>query len=508
MFDYLQQFNSLSKDLRDRISSPSVMAAVTELEGKYKVDLAMTVMKVMIKSLTVKDLPSFFISDANLSQVTAESLARELKEKVFSVVADHLGLTAEIRALDLDRDIAALIREAGLSLASDNLVSRLKNILATYLRGVRSKIDTRNSLAKDVKVGGLNLSPTEIDRVLKICDSGKLQSAAQASPAPQSKPAAFTLPPEEYDLKRALSSGQVKPVVKTESDHKPESSRQTEPGRKIEPSYPAGSPAKGQKMSSDKLDTAHEISAPKDQLDLAAPIPPLELKAPTRTQAFETAKTPDAPKAPETAKVSDASKASETAKVLETAKAPVISKTTPVAPVPSATQIAQINQALAPSKSPVLSPSPKVAAQTAQPLKPNIVQRPAAIRRPVVAPTAAKPRMHDIKPVPKVMGPIEELQFLDPVNFRRLGKTPAETTAKIFAKIKLLEKDGYDKMVAGVRAWRQSPVNRLYLRLGQEAIAKGITLKDAVAARQGASQEYLSLEEVEAVLNLNSKLVF
>lgn len=116
--------------------------------------------------------------------------------------------------------------------------------------------------------------------------------------------------------------------------------------------------------------------------------------------------------------------------------------------------------------------------------------------------------MQDIRPVPKVMGPIEELQFLDLINFRRLGKTPAESTAKIFTKIKLLEKEGYDKMVAGVRAWRQSPINRLYLRLGQEAIARGVTLREAIAARQKTSQEYLSLEEIEAVVAMNSKLVF
>jgi hypothetical protein len=110
--------------------------------------------------------------------------------------------------------------------------------------------------------------------------------------------------------------------------------------------------------------------------------------------------------------------------------------------------------------------------------------------------------------MPKIMGPIEELQFLDLINFRRLGKTPAEATAKVFAKIKLLENEGYDKMVAGVRAWRQSPVNRLYLSLGQEAVVKGIFLKDIIAARQKAAQEYLRLEEIEAIISLNSKLVF
>ena len=116
--------------------------------------------------------------------------------------------------------------------------------------------------------------------------------------------------------------------------------------------------------------------------------------------------------------------------------------------------------------------------------------------------------MHDIKPMPKVMGPLEELQFLDVVNFRRLGKTPEERTAKIFAKIKLLEEDGYDKMILGVKAWRQSLVNRLYLALTKEALNKSRPLQEELVERQKGHPESLSWEEVQAVIALNSKLVF
>lgn len=106
------------------------------------------------------------------------------------------------------------------------------------------------------------------------------------------------------------------------------------------------------------------------------------------------------------------------------------------------------------------------------------------------------------------MGPIEELQFLDLLNFRRLGKTPTEISVKIFSKIKLLEADGYDKMVAGVRAWRQSPVNRLYLKMVQEAMSKGMKLKDFAASAEKENKNNLSLSEIEAILEMNSKLVF
>jgi hypothetical protein len=446
MFDYLQQFNSLPKDLRDQVSSPSVMAVISELENKYRIDLAMMVMKVMIKSLTVKNLPAYFISESGLSQENAENLVRELKERVFISVAGHLGLSGERRALDLDKDIEILIKEAGLVLPSAVLIGRFKNIIATYLRGVRNKIDTRNSLAKDAKIGGLNLSAAEIDRVLKICDNQKFKSIeinAPLTPVSLSTPSSrldkiiasaehISIKPAisggEYNLQQALAAGQVKPVQPT----------------------------------SVGLDIKHELSSPIKQLDLPAGKPTEGLISSAPKVATPPAAVPKA------ATVSVASKIIVSA----------ISK--PITPVkPTMT------------KSPIKSVAPTVAAN-----------------RPAPAPSAARPQMHDIKLMPKIMGPIEELQFLDLVNFRRLSQTPTEATAKIFAKIKLLERDGYDKMVAGVRAWRQSPLNRFYLRLGQEAIGQGVFLKEIIAARQKAGQEYLRLEEIEAIVSLNSKLVF
>jgi len=426
MFDYLQQFNSLPKDLRDQVSSPSAMAILGELESKYRVDLAMVVMKIMIKSLTVKNLPAYFVSELGLNGDQAELLGKELKERIFVSVADYLGILTEMRALDLEKDIAILIKETGLILPSENLISRFKNILATYLKGVRNKIDTRSTLAKDIKIGGLSLSSAEIDRVFKVCETQKfksleinLTSSSAASPAPQSrldkiiaettkpavKPAVLGAPSGEYNLKKAIEDKQIK---------------------KPEP----------------KLDTQHELPIPEKQLNLPQPVE----------------------------------------------EKPVIKPVVPTPPPPPTP----------PTPTPPTHPTP--------PTPPS--PRPTIINRPIVSPSTNKPKMQDIKPIPKVMGPIEELQFLDLVNFRRLAKVPAEITAKIFAKIKLLEKDGYDKMVAGVKAWRQSPINRLYLRLGQEAVSKGVTLKEAIALRQKANQEYLSLEEIEAIMMMNSKLVF
>jgi len=476
MFDYLQQFNNLPKELRDKVSSPAVMATLSELEKKYQVDLAMTVMKVMIKSLSVSGLTSYFISDFNLGQTAAENLSKELMEKVLLNVADYLDLQKQAKALDLDTDINLILEEAGLILPSSDLVSRFKSVLSTYLKGIRSKLAARDAFAKPINMGGLNLSTAEIDRVFKICEQKTFKSlevnlaAVSKLISPQSRLDKIIASADgngqssEYNLKQAIASGQVK---------KPEF----------------------------KLDTKHELSVPKQELSLPW------VEAPTKVVIPTQAVTP----AHAVAQAAVKAAVQVMAPVIPIPKPPVRSAN----PVPPITLVKPATPVMAPSVgTPAKTVFPPNAKMFVPPItKPNIpsVQKPIASARPAFSSSISKQAMHDIKPMPKVMGPLEELQFLDLINFRRLGKTPAEITAKIFSKIKLLEADGYDKMVAGVHAWRQSPVNHLYLKMVQEAISKGMTIKDLALAKQKdivESKRYLNLEEIEAILSMNSKLVF
>jgi hypothetical protein len=132
---------------------------------------------------------------------------------------------------------------------------------------------------------------------------------------------------------------------------------------------------------------------------------------------------------------------------------------------------------------------------------------------PKVAPVTAsseqgRVRMDDVRTAPRVMGPIEELRFLDLANFRRLGASPAEATAKIFSKIKLLEKSGYDRMTAGIAAWRQSEVNRLYLVMYRESAFKAKPILGIIEQLKASGKNYLTVEEIDAIMLLNAKLIF
>jgi 6-phosphogluconate dehydrogenase (decarboxylating) len=95
---------------------------------------------------------------------------------------------------------------------------------------------------------------------------------------------------------------------------------------------------------------------------------------------------------------------------------------------------------------------------------------------------------------------------MDLVNFRRLGKEAEEITKKIEEKINFLEDESYAKRMEGIRAWRNSPVNKLYLDIGRESIEKNKKIEDISAQMKDLGKGYLTIDEFNAIMNLNKRL--
>jgi hypothetical protein len=140
--------------------------------------------------------------------------------------------------------------------------------------------------------------------------------------------------------------------------------------------------------------------------------------------------------------------------------------------------------------------------------EPQKPQAPEVEVKRVAAVSGNKKRMEDIKSAPKLMSPIDELGYMDLVNFRRLDENPSRRIAKIEEKINLLEKEGIDKKIEGIRAWRTNPVSKTYLSMGQESIGGGKNIDDIIKERKAQGLNYLTKEEFEAVMDLNDKLRF
>ncbi len=125
----------------------------------------------------------------------------------------------------------------------------------------------------------------------------------------------------------------------------------------------------------------------------------------------------------------------------------------------------------------------------------------------VVPQNSGKP-MTDIQPVKRLVGPIDELGGMTAVEFRRLSSVPADAAQKIEDILSTLESQSYEDRVKGVKAWRQSPMNQLYVAMTTQALLQGVGLAEIATRKRSAGEESLSPAEIRAVSALNERLRF
>ena len=504
MLEYLEKFNNLPAEVREKVSSGEVLAEIEDLENTFGVPLASFVMRVVVGDLYYKNITANLIIEFNLAPDKAVQLEKGLRERVFAGVMDYLAAGKSSRSdvppkeespffgkkpemapmtnapavrrapvadeaaknflQEDEKDIAAMgkiigsikspavqraeimlaevVKEANISFPSQDLMKRFREALSTYLRGVRTKVEVRENLLKAVPNGGVNLSPADADRVLNIAQ--KKLSALETQTAVQ---------PGKVSA-RATSGGTS--FVFNEEEIK----------RALDE-------RKG--MPKSKSSDLASMGARDVEYDLAALA---KKKAPA-----------DLPKIDSD---NGSAAVSLTGKVAPAAAV----KKEPEKTIPAELLKKKPESLIPPAAKPIVAPAANI----------NPVPEEKEIKR-TAAIVGNKKRMEDVKS-PVVMSPIDELAYLDLVNFRRLDPSPSKRAAKIQEKIDLLEKEGIDKKIAGIRAWRTNPVSKTYLSMGQESIVSGKTVDDIIKERKDQGLNYLSKEEFEAVMDLNDNLRF
>jgi hypothetical protein len=482
-------------------------------------------MKVMVKSIQLGDLPTIFVSDFSLDIDNARKLTAELKEKLFFVVSNYLGYNAsyssvmpKVAPISEISIPDRVIKESGIIFAGADLGQRFKAVLDTYIKGIRSRIDTRITLSKEIISGGLGLDHKTIDKIFNICDrlsrpqeetvssentnTVNPKSGLEKIRALYEQPTAARDIP--YDLSAAIAKGEIK-----------------------KPEAPFSLPIPIE--SKEKM-----LSEPAEELKLEAPgvvIPTAPTVVPVPEPVAKTRFTSEVKK-PATVNPQITSELK-----MPVSETPQITK--PIEnniPVQTRGEVSQGIEAITPIAPPkIVKPVEKVSLWSKlfgkkemnmeiksmpkpaiPPVNASISNSSVAARRMEAAASlrAESPKSLEnliVKPkqIPRVMSPIDELKYLDLVNFRRLGASPAEAISKIDSKIKLLEKDGYEKKIGGIMAWKQSPVNKIYLKMGQDALKKGESLKDyALAAKKNNVTDLLSWEEIELIIKLNNQFMF
>lgn len=117
-------------------------------------------------------------------------------------------------------------------------------------------------------------------------------------------------------------------------------------------------------------------------------------------------------------------------------------------------------------------------------------------------------RVADVKKDYRLVGPVEELGTLNLETFKRLGATIAERVKKITGKINLLAEDSLVKKSQGIKAWQQSPLYRMYLAVGQSSMEYGLNVEQVIKEYSAEGRDIISVEEFEAISDLNKKLRF
>ncbi len=119
-----------------------------------------------------------------------------------------------------------------------------------------------------------------------------------------------------------------------------------------------------------------------------------------------------------------------------------------------------------------------------------------------------KQKVTDVVHRPKLMGPIEQLGAMSAESFRRSASGPEAGVDEMLEMLSLLEGDGYEKRIAGIKAWRKSPLNQLYLAISQQALAGGMSVAEAAAARRKKGEQSLRPSEIQAIMKFNQRTRF
>lgn len=457
MFDYLQKYNNLPKEMRDKLSSSQTVAVVDELEKKYGISLAPAVIKIAVKDVDINGLAGYFGQEFKLDEKKAQNLSDDLREKIFKDLLVYLGISKkselgirpespsrtsffisaedekEIRELaekigapaenlssedQTEEKINRIIKNLQINFGSELLAGRFKNILKTYIRGIRGKIETKQAFIKPVESGGLGFDSVSAEKILLAVDKNS-----------------------QLPVGEALSIKTFPKIKVAEDEINKEKLKQLRDVGVRDFDYDLSSL---KKAAAPKLDLAHE---------LAPGVPAL----------FEKKVAPEKEK-------------------IKAEKEPILEK------IPKEK----------------IAPPPFVKVK-----EPDFSSRAESVSQKIriMPQTGGKVKMDDIKFEPRIMGPIDELRYMNLINFRRLDKNPLRATEKIKEKINLLE-DEYKRKLEGIKAWRLSPLNKLYLEMGGLSISDKKPIGIVIEERKAAGKDFLNDQELEAIIKLNKDLRF
>jgi len=522
MLQYLEKFKSIPKEVRSKISSSKVTQIVTNLERKYGVKLATLVIRVIIFDVSLGDLKNILIKELKLADDKAGILERELREKVLIVVWDYLEPTSsriEIKSLpkikkekllpitekklltDGDRDKSVIPEKHKIQIKKE-----VKNITKDK-SVIKEELPAEGPIARLPKEIGLNhLLPKAKNRpVVSDFSKPKPRPVIEKKIETVVKKDDIIFDNDEKEIKKIKKEmPKQKDGIRKETDGKIESIMKEvkidfsseellERFKQIIATYLLGVRNRiatkeimmrgvdggGLGLNDEKSSKIMMVVAAKKEGANNVLKNNVNIRATDNGASFIFNKHKEEEKVEKNKTVSQEINYDLASALKEKRMKPIIEKVVNEEKVENVKiEKNNINK--------TNNDKPSLRAKSVP---------------------VGKKSMDDIK-TPKVMSPMDELAYMDLVAFRRLDSVLEKRIKKIKRKIDLFSKEGIDKMINGIRAWRQSPVNKTYLKIGEESMNEGMSIEDVIKVRKEKGLNYLDKDEFDIVMDLNKQLRF
>lgn len=119
---------------------------------------------------------------------------------------------------------------------------------------------------------------------------------------------------------------------------------------------------------------------------------------------------------------------------------------------------------------------------------------------------AAPPAIDSIRPPMRLTSLGSELAGVTLAEFRRMARTPEEATERIWQKLETLKQESYDRWQEGAQAWRQSPLQQQYLQIVAQSFTSGRPVAEIARELHEQDPNQPTAEEIGAILLINNRL--
>lgn len=117
---------------------------------------------------------------------------------------------------------------------------------------------------------------------------------------------------------------------------------------------------------------------------------------------------------------------------------------------------------------------------------------------------APAPTLDPVSPPVRLVGLTEELEEIGLENFRRMARSPHDAAQKIIQQLDALKSESFERWTEGVQAWRSSPLQQLYLSLVGESFRAGRSVVELIEEKRKVNPDMLTAEEVGGILEVNA----